>query len=369
MTGFAKSGLLALLLLVVLASQASALLSKDPSCGPALDSSFLSEKGAFRLSWSLVNNNTAVVMEMSAKAEGYLAIGFGFAMPKSDMIIGWVDNNGNVQLRDRFAVEHTEPAEDTDLGGTNDVQVVCGMRNNGVTTIRFKRLLNTSDPYDMVLPPKGPIDVIYAFKTDMPGVLIHHGLDNHNHIVIDLSQRDGRPDTEFGDEEHGLSARQMLRRTLCGTLITLQAGTPGNQASGFNGHPYGSIACFADNEPSTGMPLLLLTEIELNVINSNADPRVALAISTPLDQLDGNDPMIMPRMTLMGTLQPVEYQDIAAAKKVYVAKHPQSAMWINFIDFSLFYLDVTDVYWVGGFGDSHYIGWIDSETYKAQKVQ
>ncbi len=91
-----------------------------------------------------------------------------------------------------------------------------------------------------------------------PGDLQFHG-DNHNHIQIDLTSINGIPNNEFGLEETGWSARQMIYNGSVGVLITIQsqaqAGGPGMQ-----GYPYGSVADFADEVPSTGKPLLLLSQ-------------------------------------------------------------------------------------------------------------
>ena len=38
---------------------------------------------------------------------------------------------------------------------------------------------------------------------------------------------------------------------------------------------------------------------------------------------------------------------------------------MNMKDFRFYTLDVESIYWVGGFGDTHYIGWVRKEYYVA----
>jgi len=109
------------------------------------------------------------------------------------------------------------------------------------------------------------------------------------------------PDSGFGQEEVGLASRQLVSRALFGTLVTLQTeAMPGRTQ--FEGFPYGSVASFADAVPSTGMPILLLSQLERNIINWESDPRCTLAIQDPVT--NGSEPMMMPRTTLFGSLVP-----------------------------------------------------------------
>jgi hypothetical protein len=57
-------------------------------------------------------------------------------------------------------------------------------------------------------------------------------------------------------------------------------------------------------------------------------------------------------------------------KECFVRQHPDAKYWLpgNRIHQSEWVrLVVEGVYWVGGFGDRAYIGWIDVETYKSVK--
>jgi putative heme iron utilization protein len=124
---------------------------------------------------------------------------------------------------------------------------------------------------------------------------------------------------------------------------------------------YGSVADFADEVPSTGRPLLLLSTLERNIVNLAKDPRASLAIRTP--DVNCSDMMTCPRVTLFGTLSQVPAKELPAAKSAYLDKHPSARGWIDFPDFSMYRMDVLDLYYVGGFGDEHYIGYIGPRAY------
>jgi hypothetical protein len=305
-------------------------------------------------------------IQYALPGSAFIGLGFGISMMQTDMVIGWVNANGTFAVSDYYSLKRQKPNDDVSLGGKNDIIPVCGLRVANRTVIRFRRLLVTGDKFDVPILPSGSNDIIYAWKDGTPGQVAFHD-DNHNHLQIDFSRSNGIPSNTFGQEEVGLGARQLVNTCTFGTLITLQSGIPGQQDPKYAGFPFGSVASFADQDPSNGKPLLLLSQLERNVINFNDDARCSLAIQTPVEQLGDTDPMAAPRMTLLGTLIPVPDDQYDQARKTYLNKHP-SAMWIDFPDFGLYYFNSTDVYWVGGFGNEHYIGWVDAGSYLSQKV-
>jgi putative heme iron utilization protein len=49
-------------------------------------------------------------------------------------------------------------------------------------------------------------------------------------------------------------------------------------------------------------------------------------------------------------------------RAAYLERHPSARYWIDFSDFAFFRLDVTDVYFVGGFG---VMGWVSADDYRS----
>lgn len=100
------------------------------------------------------------------------------------------------------------------------------------------------------------------------------------------------------------------------------------------------------------------------------------AAASPRNSADADLPDTVPysadnlaRFALFGYLEPFGADDEAqseALKACYTAKHPDSRYWLpgNKIHTSQWTrMVVTKVYWVGGFGDRAYIGWIPVEEW------
>jgi heme iron utilization protein len=77
-------------------------------------------------------------------------------------------------------------------------------------------------------------------------------------------------------------------------------------------------------------------------------------------QADGDgDPLGASRMTLIGSVRPVEQSEAAAVRKLYLASYPNRRYWVDYEDFSFHRMEVVDVYYVGGFG---VMGWVTSRV-------
>lgn len=77
----------------------------------------------------------------------------------------------------------------------------------------------------------------------------------------------------------------------------------------------------------------------------------------------------LPRFSLLGYLEPIKPNPVDAVKlaSCFTAKHQDAKWWLpgNVIHHSEWArMVVTNVYWVGGFGDRAYIGWIPLEEWQ-----
>jgi putative heme iron utilization protein len=70
------------------------------------------------------------------------------------------------------------------------------------------------------------------------------------------------------------------------------------------------------------------------------------------------------RVNLMGTCSKLSQDRIAEARELYLAKHPNSKVWIDFGDFNWFKLEVERLRFVGGFARA---GSVAAEDYKEAK--
>jgi heme iron utilization protein len=133
-----------------------------------------------------------------------------------------------------------------------------------------------------------------------------------------------------------------------GTLSTMSRRQPG--------FPFGSLMPFALD--SSGRPIFLISSMAMHTQNLNADPKCSLFVAQPSAD---DDPLGAARVTLIGDALPVPAADLAAAREVYEAHHPNSRYWVDFPDFSFYRLQPAELYYVGGFG---VMGWVDAKEYE-----
>ena len=95
-----------------------------------------------------------------------------------------------------------------------------------------------------------------------------------------------------------------------------------------------------------GRPLFLISSMAMHTQNLEADARASLLIAQPGWT---GDPLAAARLTLMGQARRVTDADATAARAAYLERHERARYWADFEDFSLWRLDIADLYFVGGF--------------------
>jgi putative heme iron utilization protein len=128
------------------------------------------------------------------------------------------------------------------------------------------------------------------------------------------------------------AAKQLLREGRSGALATLMPGA---------GDPYCSLVNVAT--AADGAPLLLISQLAVHTKNILADPRVSLM----LDERKEGDPLEGARVMLMGRAAAT---DDPAARRRYLARHPEAEMFAGFGDFAFYKVELTAVHLVAGFG-------------------
>ncbi|MBN1390759.1 MAG: hypothetical protein JXA22_08980 [Candidatus Thermoplasmatota archaeon] len=122
----------------------------------------------FRVHWTIIGDS--IDMAIVAATTGWISIGFDpeDQMNNSDVILGWVEDDGKVNVLDAFSTGPLGPhPPDTHLGGTKDLIAYNGTEIDGHTTIEFTRKLATGDAYDKDIPTAGTMKIMWAFgETD-----------------------------------------------------------------------------------------------------------------------------------------------------------------------------------------------------------
>lgn len=146
-------------------------------------------------------------------------------------------------------------------------------------------------------------------------------------------------------------ARTLAYLGPAGTLATLSRRHPG--------HPFASVMPYALD--AAGRPLFLISSMAMHTQNLEADPRASLLVLQPGWT---GDPLAAARLTLMGEARRVSDADADAARVAYLERHERARYWADFDDFSLWRLDVADLYFVGGFAA---MDWVTAADYRAAR--
>ncbi|KAK0110124.1 hypothetical protein ONS95_002777 [Cadophora gregata] len=190
--------------------------------------------------------------------------------------------------------------------------------------------------------------------------------------------------------ESAVLARRILHLTGIGTLATVfpsskshsddkdEDGEKTNEQRPQNlgGMPIGLMDYLADCEP-TGNPTILAITIATSFKNVAAGSNISLSLTwTPPSSSSHHQspysPASLPRFSLLGYLEPISPSAITSLKlaQCFTAAHPDAKYWLpgNPIHTSEWVrLVVQEVYWIGGFGDRNYIGWIPVEEWRGVK--
>ncbi|KAG0235491.1 hypothetical protein BGW41_000736 [Actinomortierella wolfii] len=161
-------------------------------------------------------------------------------------------------------------------------------------------------------------------------------------------------------------ARGLIKNTGVGTLVSVMSSKYQNGA--IEGYPFGSMDYFSDDCEKSGRPLMLLSRLQINVQNARVSNRVSLAVRKLPGPNERGNPMTDPRVTLIGHLRLLEEEHHDAAVQCFTAKHPDAKWWLpgsGFHDFQWYTFEIESIYYIGGFGGLHYIGWIPVDTYYA----
>ena len=153
---------------------------------------------------------------------------------------------------------------------------------------------------------------------------------------------------ELPEPSHAERTRTLAFLGSVGTLSTMSRRRPG--------FPFRSLMPFA-LDPA-GRPIFLISSMAMHTQNLSADPKSSLFIG---QRSPDGDPLGAARATLVGEALPVPAPDLAAAREVYLAQHPNSRYWVDFPDFSFYRLLPAELYYVGGFG---VMGWVDANEYE-----
>jgi heme iron utilization protein len=141
-------------------------------------------------------------------------------------------------------------------------------------------------------------------------------------------------------------ARTLASLGRIGSLSTHSAKIPG--------FPFGSMMPYAVDE--AGRPVFFISSMAMHTHNLRADPRASLLVMQP--DVSG-DPLGSARVTLVGAAREAPAAEV---RDLYLSRYENARQWQNYSDFTYYRLEITGVYFIGGFG---VMGWVSPEDYAA----
>ncbi|MDQ2712088.1 MAG: DUF2470 domain-containing protein [Acidobacteriota bacterium] len=138
------------------------------------------------------------------------------------------------------------------------------------------------------------------------------------------------------------------------TLVSLgRMGALSTHSRKFPAFPFGSVMPYASDEE--GRPVFFVSSMAMHTQNMQQDGHASLLIAQP-DASD--DPLGAARVTLLGSASQVA---ASAVKDLYLARQENAKYWQDYTDFSFYRLEITGVYFIGGFG---VMGWVSADDYR-----
>ena len=143
------------------------------------------------------------------------------------------------------------------------------------------------------------------------------------------------------DDDARDMARDLLKKARHGALGVLDPAT---------GAPQVTRIALALGED--GLPVTLISSLSGHTVALRADPRCSLLVGEPGPR---GDPLTHPRLTLHCVAEFVarDSADHASLRALYLAQNPKAKLYIDFGDFTLVRLPVTEAFLNGGFGKAY----------------
>lgn len=131
-----------------------------------------------------------------------------------------------------------------------------------------------------------------------------------------------------------VQAKTILRTTGAGALATIDAQ---------DGAPFASLVSVATE--SDGRLILLTSALSAHSRHMQNDPRVSILLAAR----GKGDPLAHPRLTVMGRVERTHGELRAHARARFLQRHPKSALYADFPDFSFWLVAPVGAHFNGGF--------------------
>ncbi len=149
-----------------------------------------------------------------------------------------------------------------------------------------------------------------------------------------------------------------------------------NPPPGLSNAPIGLMDYYAPCLPQPSNPTLLAITIATTFRNTASNSNISLSLrwhppptAPPSSDPYTYSPMNMPRVSLIGYIEPIPEEEVKelGVAQCFFSRHEEAEAWRpgGGVHESWWgRLVVRSVYWIGGFGDRAFIGWIPEETWE-----
>ncbi|XP_064397923.1 DBH-like monooxygenase protein 1 homolog [Halichondria panicea] len=156
-------------------------------------------RDGYTLHWSFNVEEQSIRFAVNVSTTGWVGLGLSptGGMPNSDIVIGWVNNEGQAFLNDRFATAQSLPTVDV----SQDWILEAGEQVDGFTVLAFRRDWVTCDTAQDRDIRVDTVRVIFSWNDadpvgDDPNQVMYHGNQNRGTFSLNLlgGQQDPPPD-------------------------------------------------------------------------------------------------------------------------------------------------------------------------------
>jgi len=105
-----------------------------------------------------------------------------------------------------------------------------------------------------------------------------------------------------------------------------------------------------------GRPVFFISTMAMHTQNLRQDPRASMLIVQP--DISG-DPLGAARVTVVGNTRTARADEV---RDLYLSRHENAKSWQHFTDFAFYRLQISGVYFIGGFG---VMGWVSGADYES----
>ena len=181
--------------------------------------------------------------------------------------------------------------------------------------------------------------------------------------------------------DSAIQARRILNLSAIATISTVFPSLPSTleqRPDDLGGASIGLMDYYAPCAPRSYDPIILAISIATSFKNARAGSNVTLSLRyhpptkdyPPTDDLYTYSPANLPRYSLIGHIEALPPTEVEShqVESCFLELHPDARAWTpgNPIHESWWArLVVEEIYWIGGFGDRAYIGWIPASEWRS----